>query len=683
MHTQRDLDEAFAWCEQRLECVEVVESISDFVHAPRAPYRHVLRALELLGPLEDAYAQRALGRALTHRLIKARRLAAAQVRPGVVAWERVVGRLRRESAHLVRVELVGLLARAPEPVCWEIAWACDDPNWRVRKAVLEALDGWGGERDALRARLEREVHARGLDGDRSRGVLAYHDLVGHTERSVDVCTPEVHGGVWDLDLTGRWWWSVEPSLMRGHLEAMTREEACDEQEWLVWLLEDPDPWVRSKVRKLLVPQLTVQGLVSFLIMASEPRRHGMEVTAPEVLARVHGDTREAAAEWILGRVGSEGTLSESVGLPPLCVDEEALVRWARGGSLWGEEPRDDLGDDALTREEAEAILADVGRWSWRVLARAADVCGRNVRSCVPVEWMEPFEVLARPARVEVVDDGPVLEEPEQRGPWWEPRRLGPTRFEVARMGISGHYALPERGFEEAFERGIRLYFWEPIYLTQTRFFASLPPSKKSDVAMCCGTFEASVRGLRRDVEKALRAMGLEQLGVFFVFWVRDRERLSDELLREMERMRAEGMVDTFGVSTHSRELARGFIEEWPAVMVRHNAAHRGVESDVFPYVDHGRSALITFSNLCYGRMISELPDWHEAPPSARDAYRYTLSHDAVSACWSAPSTVAQLRENLSALDAGPMGEEELERMRAYGRALYRRNTGFGRFVRGR
>jgi aryl-alcohol dehydrogenase-like predicted oxidoreductase len=243
--------------------------------------------------------------------------------------------------------------------------------------------------------------------------------------------------------------------------------------------------------------------------------------------------------------------------------------------------------------------------------------------------------------------------------------------------------LPERGFAEALERGVDLYFWEPIYLTQTRFFASLPKSKKSKTTMCCGTFEASVRGLRRDVEKALKAMGLEQIGVFFVFWVRDRERLSDELLREMDRLRGEGLVGAFGVSTHSRELARGFVEEWPVVMVRHNAAHRGAEREVFPYVDRRRAGLITFSNLCYGRMISELPGWGEEPPSARDAYRYTLSHEAVSACWSAPSTVAQLRENLSALDAGPMSEEELARLRAYGRALYRRNVGFDRFVRRR
>ncbi len=683
LHTQRDLGAALTWCEGNLGDGRVIEALADFVHAPRAPYREILRAFESLAGSPDARARRALSRGLTHRLLKARRLAAGRIPPGEASWERVVARLRREGAHLVRVELVELLAKAPDPVRWEIAWACDDPNWRVRKAVLAALDGWEGERGALRVRLEREVAERGLDGDRTRGVFAYHDLVEHSVRTVEECAPEPCGDVCDLDVTGRWWWCVEPSLMRQNLEAMTREEAFDEQVWLVWLLENPDAWVRSKVRKLVVPQLTVEGLVSFLLMASEPRRHGMETTLPEVLSRVYGDTLDRAREWVLEWEGSEGPMSTGLGLPELEADEQALVRWAGGESFWSvPSGEDDEAEVALTREEAEEILADPERWSWRVLARASDVCGRNVRSCVPAEWMEPFE--PREVSVEVAaGDAPEPSFGGSEGVWWEPRRLGPTEFEVGRMGISGHYALPERGFAEAFERGVRLYFWEPIYLTQTRFFASLSPDKKSCVTMCCGTFEASVRGLRRDVEKALKVMGLERLGVFFVFWVRDRARLSDELLGEMERMRREGLVGEFGVSTHSRELARGFIEEWPVVMVRHNAAHRGVERDVFPHVDRARTGIITFSNLCYGRMISELPDWGEEPPSARDAYRYTLSHDEVSACWSAPSTVGQLRENLSALDAGPMGQEELARMRAYGRALYRRNTGFSWFVRGR
>ncbi len=80
-------------------------------------------------------------------------------------------------------------------------------------------------------------------------------------------------------------------------------------------------------------------------------------------------------------------------------------------------------------------------------------------------------------------------------------------------------------------------------------------------------------------------------------------------------------------------------------------------------------------------MISELPGWDRGVPSATDAYRYSLSHEGVSGCWSAPSTVEQLRENLRALELGPMTAQELEEMRAYGDALYRLNTGFNRYVR--
>ena len=93
--------------------------------------------------------------------------------------------------------------------------------------------------------------------------------------------------------------------------------------------------------------------------------------------------------------------------------------------------------------------------------------------------------------------------------------MGNTSLSVSRMGISGHYALPERGFAEALERGINAYFWEPIYMSQSRFFKPLSKQAKSDLVMCCGTFEASAHGLRRDLERALAAMDLEQIQVFY------------------------------------------------------------------------------------------------------------------------------------------------------------------------
>lgn len=347
---------------------------------------------------------------------------------------------------------------------------------------------------------------------------------------------------------------------------------------------------------------------------------------------------------------------------------------------------------ALDIAHAESLLEDPSHEpSWRVLQAAADLTGVRLPTRVPLAWtrwsVEEDEGDDKPEEKAVADvarSSEVLDVSQgatRLGEWWQKRSLGHTRLQVSRMGVSGHYALPERGFARALERGINTFFWEPIYLSQTRFFKPLSKQMKSDLVMCCGTFEATPKGLRRDVEKALRAMNLEQIQVFYVFWLRDMARLSDELLMEMERLKRHGLVDTFGVSTHSRALARELINEWPAVMIRHNAAHTGAEREVLPHVDPARCGITTFTNLCYGRMISELPAWTRGTPKPVDAYRYTLSQPGVTSCWSAPSTLEQLEHNLTALELGPMSTGELEELRSYGRALYRLNTGFNQFVR--
>ncbi len=133
-------------------------------------------------------------------------------------------------------------------------------------------------------------------------------------------------------------------------------------------------------------------------------------------------------------------------MPELAADEQALVRWAGGESFWSvPSGEDDEAEVALTREEAEEILADPERWSWRVLARASDVCGRNVRSCVPAEWMEPFE--PREVSVEVAaGDAPEPSFGGSEGVWWEPRRLG--------QGENTGSSAPCKSFASAVVRSI-------------------------------------------------------------------------------------------------------------------------------------------------------------------------------------------------------------------------------------
>ena len=62
----------------------------------------------------------------------------------------------------------------------------------------------------------------------------------------------------------------------------------------------------------------------------------------------------------------------------------------------------------------------------------------------------------------------------------------------------------------------------------------------------------------------------------------------------------------------------------------------------------------------------------ETPPTAGDCYRFVLSHPAVDVCMSGAKTLEEMRGNLAALEAGPMPEAELERMRRIGDFIYGR-----------
>ena len=56
----------------------------------------------------------------------------------------------------------------------------------------------------------------------------------------------------------------------------------------------------------------------------------------------------------------------------------------------------------------------------------------------------------------------------------------------------------------------------------------------------------------------------------------------------------------------------------------------------------------------------------ESAPAASDCYRFVLSHPAVDVCMTGPKNLQQMREALRTLDLGPLGGDELERMRKIG-----------------
>jgi aryl-alcohol dehydrogenase-like predicted oxidoreductase len=319
---------------------------------------------------------------------------------------------------------------------------------------------------------------------------------------------------------------------------------------------------------------------------------------------------------------------------------------------------------------AELVSGVVPETSWHVLATAA----RLAR--VPLWKLEP----APPWRPDPLLQHPVEPLRLRAAAPTQVRRLGPDGLAITPLGISGHYGLPVEGFVRAYEAGVNLMFWEPNYRTLTEFLGRVGPAIRDSIHILAGTFEADGARIRRDAERVLRTLRIERISTFLLFWVQSWARVTPDVRESLERLKAQGKIAAFGLSTHSRALAMEALDTgWDPVMVRHSAAHRGAEEQIFPRAAERGTSLITFSNTCYGRLLE--PREGLSPPSAADCYRYALMQPGVRACLSAPATLAQLEENLAALHDPILPAERRKHLQALGERLYEEETLFRQFVR--
>jgi aryl-alcohol dehydrogenase-like predicted oxidoreductase len=124
------------------------------------------------------------------------------------------------------------------------------------------------------------------------------------------------------------------------------------------------------------------------------------------------------------------------------------------------------------------------------------------------------------------------------------------------------------------------------------------------------------------------------------------------------------------VSAHDRSVFRHHLDQevFDLIMVRYNAAHRGAESDVFPWLDRAeRPGVICYNATRWGHLFD--PRW--MPPGGRlprsvDLYRYVLSNPKIEMVLTAPETFEQLEENMKALEMGPVSAEEKAWLEAIG-----------------
>ncbi|MEJ7604623.1 MAG: aldo/keto reductase, partial [Kofleriaceae bacterium] len=456
---------------------------------------------------------------------------------------------------------------------------------------------------------------------------------------------------------------IDPAIVAADRDPAVREAALH-ADTAAAATRDPDPWVRRAALRLLAqaPAATPQ--------AREVARRALESSDPWMRA-------EAC------RISIDGPDHLALVLERT-VDRDEAVRSSALDALERLPASDDQVRELLGSELAPGVRALVYGWLVRrlddtaaTLARTAlasetDPRVRKILAAAGGHDEAGLAVaLARPAEVALVS--PDIAPPRTD---LERRPFGRAGFTVAPLAISGAYDLSSRALAEAHSAGVDLYFWESGYDELAQFLRAR--NRRNRTHVITGSYHADARSIRIDVDRALHQLRRDRLDAFLLFWTRSPARLDDETFDVLDALKREGKIGAAGFSTHHRDLARTAIEDrpWDIVMIRHSAAHPGIERDLLPVAQARGTAIVTFSALCYGRLLTG-----PGAPTASECYRYSLSQPGVVACISAPRRRRELVANLEVLRDPTLTPARIEELRAHGLGVRAESQRFNTLMR--
>ena len=258
--------------------------------------------------------------------------------------------------------------------------------------------------------------------------------------------------------------------------------------------------------------------------------------------------------------------------------------------------------------------------------------------------------------------------------------LGRTGLMVSRIGLASGYGISADAIEKAFhEYGINYFYVSPILNlgNMIKAVCNLAPGHRDKLFIVLARpFLGGFGGLRLEkfVERWLKKLKLEWVDLL----LQDvRKPLTPKLTDRVQRLRDSGKVRFLGMSSHDRPFigkSASGTAPLPADFfhARYNAVHTGAEQDIFPHLPaKNRPGIVIYTATCWRKLLKSrrMPPG-ERPPIAADCYRFVLSHPDVNVCLTGPSNSAQMEDNLKAIDAGPLDQEEMARIRRIGKYIY-------------
>lgn len=257
--------------------------------------------------------------------------------------------------------------------------------------------------------------------------------------------------------------------------------------------------------------------------------------------------------------------------------------------------------------------------------------------------------------------------------------LGSTGLRVSRIGFGSSYNAPAEAYERAFhEHGINFLYWGSIRRRgmgeAIRRLAA--DGQRDRLVVALQSYDRTGFLMGRFVARALTALGLDRADLLILGW--HNERPPARVLDAAQRLVDSGRVLHLAMSGHRRTthgaLAADPSRPFDVLMFRYNAAHRGAETEVLPFLPAAdRPGTIAYTATRWGQLLDprRMPPGEE-PLTASECYRFALSQPGIDVCLSGPATAEHVHEACRALARGPLADDEMERVRRIGAFVRKR-----------
>ncbi|MBF0529646.1 MAG: aldo/keto reductase [Deltaproteobacteria bacterium] len=254
--------------------------------------------------------------------------------------------------------------------------------------------------------------------------------------------------------------------------------------------------------------------------------------------------------------------------------------------------------------------------------------------------------------------------------FYEQHPLGRTGLSVGRLGVACSYGAPTEAFEEAFERGVNYFYYGSTRKeAMARAIRNITAKgKRDELVILLQSYSRSAALMEFFFRRGLISLGLDHADVLLLGWY--NKPPSPRILDRARSMRQKGLFRYLAISGHYRPLFPTLASQpdYDIFHIRYNAVHRGAEQEVFSQMPvNNRPGLVTYTATRWGDLLTpkKMPSG-ESPPRGADCYRFVLTQPTVDVCMTGPRSRAEMQEALTALDLGPLSEEELARMRRLG-----------------